>query len=108
MTAVFPPTIQSITGMPTFSGLLGAYRHSMCCAQSQCIVYSALNWLCLVVPQNIWDMHSTDTHPDPPENPGLASNYGLVGAPLDIIQAKDTYNNNNKNFQEEASIKKRT
>ena len=52
----------------------------------------------------MWNMHSVDPHTGPPENPGLAPNYGLVRAPLDIIQAKGTYKNKNKNFQEDANM----
>ena len=53
---------------------------------------------------NIWDIHSAEPHPDPPENPVLAPNYRLVGALLDVDQSKDTYNSMNKNFQEDADI----
>jgi hypothetical protein len=104
MTAGFPPIIQSITGTPTLGDLFRAYRHLMYCAQSQFTAYHALNWLFLVVPPNMWDMHSVEAHPAPPENPGAAPNYGLIGTPLDIINAKDTYNNKNKNFQEDANM----
>ena len=44
-----------------------------------------------------------EPHTDPPGNLGLAPNYGLVGAPLSMAQAKDTYNNENNNFQEDAN-----
>jgi hypothetical protein len=104
MTAGFPPIIQSITGTPTLGDLFRAYRHLMYCAQSQFTAYHALNWLYLVVPPNMWDMHSVEAHPAPPENPGAAPNYGIIGTPLDIINAKDTYNNKNKNFQEDANM----
>ena len=67
-------------------------------AQSRFTVHHVLNWLFLVVPPNMWYMHLIDLHPDPPENPGLAPNYGTIGTPLDIISAKDTYSNRNKNF----------
>ena len=52
----------------------------------------------------MWNMHSLDPHPGPPENPGLAPNYGVISTPLDIIKAKDTYNNKNKNFHEDANM----
>jgi hypothetical protein len=100
----FPPTIQSITGTPTLGNLFQAYHHLMYCAQSQFTAYNALNWLFLVVPPNMWNMHLVEPYPTAPENPGLAPNYGAVGTPLDIINAKDTYNNGNKNFQEDANM----
>ena len=104
MTTGFLPTIQSITGMSTLGDLFRAYRHLMYCAQSQFTVDHALNWLFLVVPPNMWYMHLVDPHPDPPEKPGLAPNYETIGTPLDIINAKDTYNNRKKNFQEDANM----
>ena len=76
----------------------------MYCAQSQFTVYHTLNWLFLVVPPNMWYMHLVDPHPDPPEKPGLAPNYETIGTPVDIINAKDTYNNRNKNFQEDPNM----
>ena len=90
MTTGFAPTIQSITGTPTLGDLFRAYCHLMYCAQSQLTAYHALNWLFMVVPPNMWNMHSVDPHPDPLKNPGLALNYGLIGTPLDIINPKDT------------------
>jgi hypothetical protein len=104
MTAGFPPIIQSISGTPTLGDLFRAYRHLMYCAQSQFTAFHPLNWLFLVVPPNMWDMHSTEAHPAPPANPGAAPNYGIIGTPLDIINAKDTYNTANKNFQEDANM----
>jgi hypothetical protein len=52
----------------------------------------------------MWNMHSVDPHPDLPENPDLAPTYGVIGTPIDIIKAKYTYSNNNKNFQEDANM----
>ena len=104
MTAGFPPTIQQITGTPTLGDLFRAYRHLMYCAQSQFTAYHALNWLFLVVPPNMWDIHSVDAYPTAPANPGLAPRYGNVDSPLAIINAKDTYNIGNKNFQEDANM----
>ena len=49
-------------------------------------------------------MHLVDAHPEQLENSGLAPDYGVIGAPLDIIKAKDTYNNKNKNFHEDANM----
>merc|ERR1712194_773406 len=83
---------------------MGAYRHLMYCAQSQFTAYHALNWLFLVVPPNMWGIHSLDAYPTAPANPGLAPRYGNVDSPLAIINAKDTYNIGNKNFQEDANM----
>ena len=104
MTAGFPPTIQQITGTPTLGDLFRAYYHLMYCAPSQFTGYHVLNWLFLVVPPNMWNMHLVDTYPTAPVNPGLASNYRHIDPPLAIINTKDTYNNENKNFQEDANM----
>ena len=98
MTAGFPVTMQSITGTPMLRDLFRTYRHLMYCAELQFTVYHVLNWLFPVVPPNMWNMHSIDPHPDPPESPGLAPNYILIDMPLNIIKAKDPYNNKNKKF----------
>ena len=52
----------------------------------------------------MWNMHSVDAYPTAQATPGLAPNYGTIGTPLAIINAKDTYNNGNKNFQEDANM----
>ena len=104
MTAGFPPTIQSITGTATLDNLFRAYCHLMYCTQSQFTAHHVLNWLFLVVPQNMWNMHSSDAYPTAPANPGLAPNYGSINSPLAIINAKYTYNNGNKNFQEHVNM----
>ena len=74
MTAGFLPTIQSITGTPNLGDLFRAYHCLMYCTQSQFTVYHALNWLFLVVPPNMWNMHSVDAYRTAPANPGLAPN----------------------------------
>ena len=104
MTAGFPPTIQQITGTPTLGDLFRAYRHLVYCAQSQFTAYHVLNWLFLVVPPNMWNMHLVDAYPTAPANPGLAPNHGNIDSPLGIINAKYTYNNRNKNFQEDVNM----
>ena len=38
------------------------------------------------------------------KNPSLAPDCGVIDTPLDIIKTKDTYNNKNNNFQEDANI----
>ena len=94
--AGLPLTIQSITGIPMLSNLFRAYHHLIWCTQSQFTAYHILNRLFLAVSQEMWKMHSVDPHPGPPENPGLAHNYCIIGTPLDIIKAKDKYNNKKK------------
>ena len=98
MTTGFPPTIQQITGTPTLGDLFRAYCHLMYCAQSQFTTYHALNWIFLVVPPNMWDIHSVDAYPTAPANLGLAPRYCTIDSPLAIINAKDTYNIGNKNY----------
>ena len=90
--------------MPTSGDLFRAYCHLLYCAQSQFTAYHVLNWLFLVVPTNMWNMHLVDAYPTAPVNPALAPNYGTIGTPLAIINAKDTYNNGNKNFQEDVNM----
>ena len=104
MAAGFPPTIQQITGTPTLGDLFRAYRHLMYCAQSQFTAYHALNWLFLVVQPNMWDIHSLDAYPTAPVNSGLTPRCGNVDSLLAFINAKDTYNIRNKNFQEDANM----
>ena len=52
----------------------------------------------------MWNMHSVDVYSTAPANPSLAPNYGTIGTPLAIINAQYTYNNGDKNFEEDADM----
>ena len=53
MVAGFPATIQGIIGEPTQRKLLRVFSHMITCSQSHVTKYCDLDWLFLVVPQNM-------------------------------------------------------
>jgi hypothetical protein len=50
----------------------------------------------------ITDIHG-EPHSNPPADPGLKPNYGNIGIPLEMTTSRDSYNNENKNFQEDTN-----
>ena len=71
VTASFPPMVASIVGELTLQELIRIQDiHMIPCAQSHVTTISALNFLHLCVPANIYTQYTNEPYPENPEDPG--------------------------------------
>ena len=75
MAAGFPARIPSTKGEITLKELLRVFWHLIVCAQSTVTSNGALNFLYLVIPQELWGLYSATAHPQALGNPGLIPSY---------------------------------
>ena len=99
MVASFPATIQGITGEPTQCELLRVFWHMITYSQSHVTIYCDLNWLFLVVPNNMWQYYTSDApnqYPAPPTYPGDAPPYDDNGSAVANTVIRDTWQSQQK------------
>ena len=106
MLASFPTKIPSIEGQITLKELLRCFTHLIECAQLSVTEYNELNFLFIVVPQNLWNIYTNTPYPADPVNPGAIPPYQAGMPPAQIQLIKDAWNAAKKYHEEHQHMNK--
>ena len=106
MLASFLAKILSIEGQIYFKELLRCFTHLIECAQSSVTEYKELNFLFIVVPQNLWNIYTNTPYPADPVNPGSIPPYQAGMPPAQIQLIKDAWHAAKKYHEEHQHMNK--
>ena len=106
MVTGFPAKIPSVEGEICVKELLRIFLHLVKCAQSTPTAYHELNFLFLVVPEQIWCVYSSGTYPTTPTQPSTNPPYVNTTNGLQNQVIKDDWSVAKKYYEEDQNMNK--